>query len=166
MKLRTHIALALLMTARCQRNTPTDSAVLAVARDACSAETLGLRGVRPVTTLRLPPGCTLRRVGDAPITSEAAFRAALSCPEGASVTVDFSREQLVGVEYLQSPAGAGLAAFDDGQTLTVVSRFTANCPDDPRPMPMPPVTWWLRVEGLAPRAMGAATCTVPRRCGS
>ena len=73
------------------------------------------------------------------------------------------QQALVAAAYTLSPAGVGLGAFDDGKTVTLVSRQRSPCPGDPMPMPMNSTAWFVLPTG-GERTFGAAACTVESTC--
>ena len=56
-----------------------------------------------------------------------------------------------------------LLAFDDGKTVTLVSRQRKPCPNDPRPMPTPAITSvFLAASGA--RVFAEASCSFEAKC--
>lgn len=129
----------------------------------------GLAGAELRPPLRLPVGCSFAQGGT--VTAPRVLRTAeevlgaLSCPETdlAALGIDPSQQDVYVLGYTMSPASAGQSVYDDGQTLTYVSRFRPPCPNDPMPMPMNVTMAWLMPKD-ATRATREASCSLPERC--
>lgn len=136
------------------------------AADPCGAAALGLAGAATLAPWKPPAGCTSRGDGGGHllVRDVGQLRQRLACDEGAAVDVDFSRQALLAASYTLTPAGAGLAAFDDGKVVTLATRHRTTCPDEPLPMPLPPTTIWFVVPGGGERSVAGTTCTVPTTC--
>ncbi len=171
---RTSIVLALVVIAACiactrgsDRSAPEGGGGAVTPDDdsACAPDRVGLAAARPVPMWRPPEGCTrANHAGQTfPVRSEEELRAQYTCPDGVPVAIDFSRDQLVLADGMLSPAQVGTDLYDDGTTITFVSRQRTNCPDDPRPMPTPFTVAFLLPAG-AERVYAAASCTVRRGC--
>src|SRR5690606_6529134 len=110
--------------------------------DPCSAAALGLGQASPLNSWQPPAGCTPRDAGTGTVRGEAELAERLECPAGTAAGVDFSRHALLSVSHTLSPAEVGLIAFDDGATITLVTRQRSPCPDDPRPTPRHTIEWF------------------------
>jgi hypothetical protein len=133
----------------------------------CTVDGLTAAELRP--TLVLPAGCAFTQGGT--VTAPRVLRtseevlAALSCPQTdlAALGIDPTQQDVYVLGYTMSPASAGQSVYDDGQTLTYVSRFRPPCPNDPMPMPMNATVAWLMPKD-ATRATREASCSLPERC--
>ncbi|MCA9534268.1 MAG: hypothetical protein KC593_11335 [Myxococcales bacterium] len=129
----------------------------------------GLAGAELRPPLVLPAGCAFTQGGT--VTAPRVLRtaeevlAALSCPQTdlAALGIDPTQHDVYVLGYTMSPASAGQSVYDDGQTLTYVSRFRPPCPNDPMPMPMNATVAWLMPKD-ATRATREASCSLPERC--
>lgn len=133
------------------------------AKDPCGAAALGLGSATALAPWRPPAGCTPRGGETTVLRAAAELEARLECAGGATHGFDFSKQALVAAAYTLSPAGVGLGAFDDGKTVTLVSRQRSPCPGDPMPMPMNSTAWFVLPTG-GERTFGAAACTVESTC--
>lgn len=129
--------------------------------DPCGAPALGLGTAKALEPWTPPEGCAARGTGTELVRDDAGLAERLQCPS-APAESDFSRAALLSVAYTLSPAGAGVIAYDDGKTVTVVTRQRNPCADAPMPMPMS-VTAWFVVPG-GERSIATATCTLPPSC--
>jgi len=124
-----------------------------------------LAAARPVPAWRPPEGC--ERANDAgqtvTVRSEEQLRAIYVCPAGAVSGIDFAANHLVLADRMLSPAQIGSDIYDDGTTITFVSRQRTSCPDDPQPIPTPYTVAFLLPAG-AERAYAEASCTVRQAC--
>lgn len=126
----------------------------------CTPAALGLASATPLSIWK--HGCKLHAAGSRTLArSEQELAAVLDC--GASSGVDFSKNAVLVEPYTLSPAGAGLDAYDDGHTVTLVGRQRPNCQGDPMPMPMQQVLAFLVPAG-ASREIASKTCTLSRSC--
>jgi hypothetical protein len=118
-----------------------------------------------VPAWRPPEGC--ERANDAgqtvTVRSEEQLRAIYVCPAGAVSGIDFAANHLVLADRMLSPAQIGSDIYDDGTTITFVSRQRTSCPDDPQPIPTPYTVAFLLPAG-AERAYAEASCTVRQAC--
>jgi len=130
--------------------------------DPCSAKALKLGTAKLLTPWQLPANCTVGNDlgGRGFVTSADAF----TCAKDAKLGVDFAKTTLVRVTWNMSPAATGLAAFDDGKTITLATRFRSPCPNDPHPMPMTMTSWFQIPSAKATRAFGEASCTFQPAC--
>ncbi|MCA9576009.1 MAG: hypothetical protein R3B40_13325 [Polyangiales bacterium] len=139
----------------------------AVAPSTCTVD--GLEGATSRPALVLPVGCSFQGGGTASaprvLGTEEDILALLSCPERdlSALGIDPSTHDVYLLAYTMSPASAGIAVYDDEQTLTYLSRFRPPCPNDPMPMPMSATVAWLMPKG-ATRATREASCSLPERC--
>lgn len=143
----------------------TDAGVGKATTDPCSAAALGLANAAQLALWTPPAGCSARDAGpdnDLVRTAEA-LQQRLQCPAGAAPAVDFTKQALLKVSYTLSPAGAGVAAFDDGKVITIATRQRSPCPDAPMPMPMPANAWFMLAAG-GERTFAATTCTLDSNC--
>lgn len=135
-------------------------------RTGCDLVALGLGAAKPLPAWQPPAGCTVRDgtgQGNVPIRSEEAFAARFDCADGITSEIDFSQHELIAQDRTLSPASTGGEIVDDGTTVTYVTHFRPNCPDDPRPMPMQYTVSYLVPTG-ATRTFADASCTVgPQR---
>lgn len=97
------------------------------------------------------------------IANEETFAQHFRCPNGVRSGVDFGRVSLVVTQRQLSPAGAGFRMYDDGHTATLVNVFRSPCPDDPRPMPGPSVTYAYLISA-GEHQVAETTCTLPAQC--
>ncbi len=133
---------------------------------ACSPAKLGLRDVKALVSWKSPAGCRVHgSLGPPPkvLHSEEQFHAHFSCPAGTSSGIDFAHDSLVFRDHMLSPAGVGSDLYDDGRTVTIVSRFRSPCPDDPHPMPVPFTLTFLLPAG-GERKFAEMACNVESRC--
>ena len=129
--------------------------------DTCDLAALGLGSARNVPAWTPPVACKQSDGAGAAgiVRTEEGFRARFICANGASSGIDFQQNQLVVQVRTLSPAGVGGEIADDGKTVTYVSHFRRNCPDEPRPMPMGYTVMFLLPAG-ADRQFADASCTV------
>jgi hypothetical protein len=134
--------------------------------DPCSAASLKLGAAKELTVWQPPKGCTAKpgARGERVLKKQADIDAAFVCEKGTALGVDAAKQALVVVHWTMSPAAGGLAVFDDGAKLTVVTKFRPNCPKDPHPMPMEATTWFTIAPGGPERTFGTATCSLERKC--
>jgi len=131
-------------------------------QDPCGAEALRLGTAKVVTPWKIPAGCTPRGgTGNTIAKSEEELKAILECTSGSGV--DFGAQAVLAVGYSLSPAGAGMSAFDDGEVVTLVTRQRSPCPNDPRPMPMNTMAWFLLEKG-GERTFANTICTIDSTC--
>lgn len=133
--------------------------------DPCSAQGLGLPKAKPLAAWTPPAGCTASGANTpALLATEADAKAAVTCKDPKTkLGVDFAKSALVVTSRQWSPATVGLLAFDDGKTVTLVSRQRKPCPDDPRPMPTPAITSvFLAAKGA--RTFAEASCSFEPKC--
>ncbi|MDQ3035892.1 MAG: hypothetical protein M3Y87_26045 [Myxococcota bacterium] len=127
----------------------------------------GLEAARAVEILTLPPGCTIESAGPPSqprtITTSEELAAHLRCEGAEAPAIDLAEHDLVAVALDISPASAGHAIFDDGTTVTFVSRQRRPCPGDPQPMPITSTITFLLPSDAA-RAWRQASCSLPLRC--
>lgn len=133
------------------------------AKDPCGAAALGLAAATALAPWTPPAGCTPRGQGTAIVRTAAELDGRLACAGGASHGFDLASQGLVAVAYTMSPASVGLIAYDDGKTVTLVSRQRSPCPDDPLPMPMQGAAWFVLPTG-GERTLADAVCTVESTC--
>jgi hypothetical protein len=124
-----------------------------------TAKTLGL-GAAERVTWAIPDGCS-RSLGRLTIHSEEEFRASLECRGGTGSGIDFTKHDLHVEPQKLSPAAVGVEFFDDGTTLTTVSR--QRCPSGPAPMPVTLPFAYLLPKG-ATRASADSVCLVEGAC--
>jgi hypothetical protein len=132
--------------------------------DPCGAQGLKLGTAKPLAAWKIPDNCTPKSISDKRILkTQKDLDEQFDCTKGAKVGVDSANQSIVAVSWNQSPAAIALDAWDDGKTITLVTRFRQNCPKDPRPMPMQTARWYA-APANADRAFAEATCTVPTKC--
>jgi hypothetical protein len=102
--------------------------------------------------------------GERVYAKQSEIDAAFTCEKGTALGVDAAKQALLRVSYTMSPASVGVAVFDDGKLVTVVSKQLPNCPKDPRPMPMDATAWFTIAPGGPERTFGNAACTLVRKC--
>jgi len=129
--------------------------------DPCGAAALGLGTAKPLAAWT-PAGCTAKGGGPAVIASDADAAAQLDCTS--PLGIDFAKQALVVVTRSWSPAQTGELAFDDGSKVTLVSRQRSPCPDEPRPMPTPPITSLFLTDANGARTFAQGSCTVATTC--
>lgn len=131
-------------------------------QDPCGAAALGLKGAAALTAWTLPSGCTPRgSSGNTIAKNEAELRPLVECGGGSGV--DFNKQAVLAVGYSLSPAGVGMAAFDDGKVVTLAMKQRSPCKDDPMPMPMNTTAWFLLPAG-GERTFANTVCTVESDC--
>lgn len=127
----------------------------------------GLERAHRLDIVAMPPGCTFTNGGStrAPRVLRTAdeLTASIACQGAPPPSIDMATHDVYVVTYTMSPAGTGLVTFDDGATLTFVSRFRQPCPDDPMPMPMN-ATFAFTMPKDATRVYAEANCTMPLDC--
>ena len=128
----------------------------------CDLAALGLGSAKAVPFWQPPAGC--EAIGGPapatiPVASEQEFAVQFTCAGGVTSGIDFARDQIVVQHRHLSPASAGGEVVDDGTTVTFVTHYRHNCPDDPRPMPMEYSATFLIPAG-AKRAFADTYCTV------
>jgi hypothetical protein len=126
----------------------------------CSPAALGLGSARRLPAWKPPATCTITAPSEPQIVTNAT--GVLDCTE-AEPGIDFTRQRLLAQERMLSPATVEIVAFDDGTTITLVSRQVTPCLDDPRPMPVPTTLLYL-VDAERSRVLAEATCTERRTC--
>ena len=131
--------------------------------DPCGATALGLGQAVALELWSPPPGCSPRGTGQAILRSDAELGPRIECTAGQNQLVDWTRHALLAVGYTLSPAGAGVAAFDDGKVITLVSRQRNPCPGDPMPMPMN-TTAWFQLPAGGERSFADKVCTIDSTC--
>jgi hypothetical protein len=130
--------------------------------DPCGAEALRLGSARVVAPWKIPAGCTPKGgQGNTIARSEEELKKVLECASGSGV--DFGEQAVLAVGYSLSPAGAGMSAFDDGEVVTLVTRQRSPCPNDPLPMPMNTMAWFL-LAGGGERTFAGTNCTIESTC--
>jgi hypothetical protein len=131
--------------------------------DPCSAAAMKLGSATKLTPHQLPDACTANvPEGDARIvTSIEAAGETFACP--GAVVLDFATTGLAVTRRTLSPATVGVDAYDDGKTVTWVTRFRSPCPNDPHPMPVPATLLYL-LPNPGERAFAEANCTVETKC--
>jgi hypothetical protein len=165
--------------AACQRNGaadplsdsgPTTSTGTAIAATAiatadpprCRAD--GLGAARLVTSWKPPETCHWRGLAHGATTimrSETDLVAgALDCPASG---VDFTKSNVVVAGRSLSPATVGVDVYDDGKTVTFVSRQRDACPNEAPPMPITVPIAFLIPAGEG-RTFGEAMCRQPWKC--
>jgi hypothetical protein len=97
------------------------------------------------------------------VRSESELAAVISCAVPAPSGIDFTRNKLVVVTRMLSPAGMGTDVLDDGTTVTFVARERRPCPNDPLPMPISYTIAFL-LPADAPRAFADRSCAVDTPC--
>jgi hypothetical protein len=127
----------------------------------------GVERAQRVELVTLPRGCAFTYSGSTTprvLTTTEELTAALRCEEGVAMpTIDMSARDVYVVGYTMSPASVGNETVDDGTTVTFISRFRHNCPEDPMPMPMN-VTYGFFMPKGATRAYREASCSLPEDC--
>lgn len=127
----------------------------------------GLERARRLDVVALPRECTFTAGGSfaAPrvLHTEEELAAAITCQGSVPPSIDMAVSDVYVVAYTMSPASTGVLTFDDGATLTFVSRFRQPCPDDPMPMPMN-ATFAFTMPKNASRTYAEANCTLPLDC--
>lgn len=171
------LLLHLLLCAACTRSRGTSSADPPHAvpsetstKDACDPAALGLGTAKPLTSWKVPQGCTPRDLAQGPepthIRSVADFQAHFTCTgdaqEAARSAVDFTQYELAIAQRMLPPAGMGYVAVDDGVKVTNISRQRPPCPNDPHPMPMQIVQAYL-LPSHATRVYAETACTIPAK---
>lgn len=127
----------------------------------------GLERAHRLEIVALPRECTFTNGGStrAPRVLRTAdeLAASIVCQGALPPAINVATQDVYVVTYTMSPASTGLVTFDDGATLTFVSRFRQPCPDDPMPMPMNSTFAFTLPKG-ATRAYAEASCTLPLAC--
>jgi hypothetical protein len=128
----------------------------------------GVESAHRVEVVALPAGCRFNVNGYASeprvVHSAEEYAETVSCEGAVAPTLDFAASDLYVMRYSMSPAFGGRETVDDGTTVTFITRFRPNCPDDPMPMPMD-VTYGFLLPKGATRTFNEATCSLPqRRC--
>ena len=135
------------------------------ANDTCSPAALGHPGATTLAAWTPPAGCKVEQSNSPRVLStEADIRAALDCADAkAPLGLDVATQVLIVTSTSWSPAQVGLDAIDDGTRVFFVSRQRPPCPDDPHPMPTPPITSAFLAKPGA-RTFDQTSCTVARTC--
>jgi hypothetical protein len=128
----------------------------------------GLDGARELPVVAAPPGCSFQALESLErpevLADDAAVAARLACAPGTTPALALGDDQLMLAAHRLSPASVGLAVFDDGATITYVSRQRPPCADDPPPMPSPSVPLAFRLPRGATRAFRTLACDLPPSC--
>ena len=150
--------IVLVMVAACSNNKDKDTPTPATV-DPCSAEGLKLTGAKPAGGWEPPEGCSATGTAQTFVRSEAELARVLACPAGTSTGLDFTRHVVAFVPMMLSPSMAGITAFDDGKTITVVSIFNEPRPGEPHiaGTPVPNPMWFLFPAGSA-RTIADVSC--------
>ncbi len=115
-----------------------------------------------LTPWQLPEGCTVIQPRGTRLLRDAAEAAeSIACTAG-KLGVDFTAFSLVVSRRELSPATVDVRAFDDGTTITFVSRQRTPCASAPRPMPTP-LTLVYRI-AAGPRTLRETAITLPPTC--
>ena len=128
--------------------------------DPCSVDALKLTGAKELAEWAPPGGCTAKATDPRLVRSDADLAHVLTCPAGTAPPVDFTKQTIVYAPRTLTPSAQGFTAYDDGKTITVVTKFRQPCPGEPRPTPMP-VTLWFVVPAGADRTVVDASCSWP-----
>ncbi len=132
--------------------------------DPCGAAALGLGSAKALTAWKAPATCTVKSIGSSTtvIRTESDAKEAFACKTG-QLGLDWKTKSLVVSTSSWSPAQVGLSAFDDGHTITLVSRQRAPCKNDPQPMPTPAISS-LFLGGTGARTFEQSSCTIVTKC--
>jgi hypothetical protein len=130
-------------------------------RDPVACEPGPPPGAKPLPAWRAPAGCTIKTMGQQMLKTSAELASNVSCT-GAAAEFPAGSWLLVSSRTM-SPAYAGTELYDDGKTLTFVTRQRSPCPTDPRPMPMSTQLAFVVPAG-AERSFAESTCTMHTRC--
>ena len=123
-------------------------------------DTCAVAGAKQLPRFDVPAECSVKDVG-APtwLRTDADLAAHMPCSELQDLDLP-----LLAIERTLSPATVGIDAYDDGKTITWVSRQRNPCPGEPPPMPVP-ATFVFSAAGLTgDRAFAESTCTVDIKC--
>jgi hypothetical protein len=156
---RTRIAIALVLVAAACGKKATDGKTLDEPK-ADKPDTCAVAGAKQLAVWKPPAGCELHDLVDATWIKTADDLAAhLTCsgapPAFAGPVVAISREL--------SPATVGFDAYDDGKTITWVSRQRNPCRGEYPPMPIT-LSYAFAVPDAGDRAYAESTCTVAFKC--
>jgi hypothetical protein len=147
--------LLLLLAASC-------SSASAQPADPCSAGALGISPAVPLVPWTPPAGCTLDHpAARAIVQSQTDLAALLKCSPPA---FDFDHDSLLVVTWPASRTATGLEAFDDGTTVTVVTRSRAPCPHESPPMAMTRTDFFVIASAHASRNFGDRSCVASSAC--
>lgn len=121
-------------------------------------------GATKLAAWKVPDGCAVKDAGEPTwIRTDADLAAHLVC--GADVPEqDLPAPPLLAVERTLSPATVGIDAYDDGKTITWVSRQRNPCPGEPPPMPVPASFVFVASGLTGDRAFADKICTVDIKC--
>ena len=128
----------------------------------CSPAKLGIPDSKPVVMWKVPETCQkIGGSGMATIKSEEELKVHFDCK--APLGIDFKTQWLVVAHRMMAPAFAGNDVLDDGQKVTIVSKFRSPCPNDPHPMPAPYTLTFL-LPANAERTFREGVCKVETKC--
>jgi hypothetical protein len=144
-------------------------AVLATraAADPCSPDALKLPSAKPLASWSPSTSCSLAHAGHDGhdvVHSQTELDRLFSCATGSAPHFDFTHASLVVVSWTMAAAATGLDALDDGQTLTLVTRFRKPCPGDLHPMQVNDTRFFVIPSASATRTFGTASCTLDTKC--
>ena len=126
-----------------------------------------LEGSTSLALYSLPQGCSFNAVGNtnAPqvIRSQEALAGVVSCEGRSLPQLDLANFELWLIAYAIGPAYAGVEVFDDGTTVTFLSRSRLPCASDIMPAPMNGVLGFMMPKGTT-RQHAEASCTLPQSC--
>lgn len=134
----------------------------AATTDPCSPAALKLPDAKPLAPWQPPAGCVLRAGAPAVLVASDAEAANVFDCKDTPLGVDFGTHAVVVVHRTLSPATIGVAALDDGKTVTLVNKARNPCPNERPPMPVPATFVFLVAPG--DRAFADASCTVQTKC--
>ena len=129
--------------------------------DQCGAAALNLGAASPVATWKPPAGCRAKS-NSIVLHTQAALDAQFDCPKGTVVAVDLANYALLQLTQNMQPAAIGIDAFDDGKSLTLVTRFRNRCPKDAS-TPQRLMTVWFLLPSTH-RLLDRASCIVEMKC--
>lgn len=116
-------------------------------------------GASKLAAWPIPQGCAVKDAREPTwIRTDADVAAHLTCG------VDAQALPLLAVERTLSPATIGIDAYDDGKTITWVSRQRKPCPGERPPMPVPASFVFVATGVTGERADAESTCTVEIKC--
>ncbi len=155
----TRIAIALVFVVACGKKAKDDKTL-----DDSTPDTCAVAGAKQLPAWPVPQGCSVKASSEPTwIRTDADLAAYLPCgPEVPEF--DFPAPPLVAVQRTLSPATVGIDAYDDGTTITWVSRQRNPCPGEYPPMPVPVSYVFVASGATGDRAYAESTCTVAFKC--
>ena len=147
-------AALVLVVAACDRAAPPDP---------CSPSALGLKTARQLREWSPPTACSVKITDSETHIVRAAADVAtvFACP-AATLGIDFTTNALVVTPRFLSEAMAGMQAYDDGKTITLVNRYLETCANGKHNL-NESFTYVFVIPNGA-RAIAEMSCTQPQDC--